>query len=59
MEKANNKIKKLKSKINFSEVKQVLSDPEVISYLNVSQEQYVTYPIDKGGNNIAFIYKKY
>ena len=39
MEKVNNKIKKLKSKIKFSKVKQVLRDPEVISYLNVLQEQ--------------------
>ena len=26
---------------------------------NASQEQYVTCPIDKAVNNIAFIYKKY
>ena len=59
MEKVNNKIKKLKSKIKFSKVKQVLRDPEVISYLNVLQEQYIMCPIDKAANNIAFICKKY
>ena len=30
----------------------------MISYLNVSQEQYVKCPIDKAANNIAFVCKK-
>ena len=34
-------------------------DPEVISYLNILQEQYVMCPIDKAANNLAFICKKY
>ena len=41
------KIKKLKNKFKFSEFKQVLRDPKVISYLNILQEQYVMCPIDK------------
>ena len=37
----------------------MLRDPEVISYLNILQEQYAMCPIDKVANNIAFICKKY
>ena len=40
MEKVHKKMKELKSKIGSSGVKQVLRDPEVISYLNNLQEQY-------------------
>ena len=53
------KIKELKTKFRFSKVKQVLRDPQVISYLNILQDQYVMCPIDKATNNIAFIFKKY
>ena len=59
MEKVNKKIEELKSKFKFSRVKQVLRDPEVVSYLNILQEQYVMCPIDKAANNIAFVCKKY
>ena len=59
MEKFNKKIEELKNKFKFSRVKQVLRDPEVVSYLNNLQEQYVMCPIDKAANNIAFICKKY
>ena len=37
----------------------MLRDPDVISCLNVSQEQYNMCPIDKTANNIAFLCKKY
>ena len=59
MGKVNKKIKELKNEFKFSRVKQVLRDPEVVSYLNILQEQYVMCPIDKAANNIAFICKKY
>ena len=59
MEKLDKKIEELKNKFKFSRVKQVLRDPEVVSYLNILQEQYVMSPIDKAANNIAFICKKY
>ena len=59
MEKVNKKIEELKNKCRFSRVKQVLRDPEVVSYLNILQEQYVMCPIDKAANNIAFKCKKY
>ena len=41
MEKVNKKIEELKNKFKFSRVKQVLRDPEMVSYLNILQEQYV------------------
>ena len=59
MEKVNKKIEELKNKFKFNRVKQVLRDPEVVSYLNILQEQYVMSPIDNAANNIAFICKKY
>ena len=59
MEKVNKKIEEFKNKFKFSRVKQVLSDPEVVSYVNILQEQYVMCPIDKAAKNIAFICKKY
>ena len=37
----------------------MLRDPDVISCLNFSQEQYNMCPIDKTANNIAFRCKKY
>ena len=37
----------------------MLKDAKVISNLNFLQEQYVMCPIDKAGNNIRFICKKY
>ena len=37
----------------------MLRDPEVVSYLNILQEQYVMCAIGKAANNIAFICKKY
>ena len=57
--KVNKKIKELKNKLKFSRVKQVLRDPEVVSYLNILEERYVMCPIDKAANNIAFICRKY
>ena len=32
---------------------------KAVSYLNVLQELYVMYPIEKVANNIPFIWKKY
>ena len=58
MEKAIKKMKELKNKFEFSEVKQVLKDPKVISYLSILQE-CVMCPIDRAANKIAFTCKKY
>ena len=44
MEKVNKKIEELKNKFKFRRVKQVLRDPEVVSNLNILQEQcHVSY----------------
>ena len=59
MQKVNKKTKEFKNKFKFSKVKQVLRDPQVISYLSILQGQFVMCPIDKAANNIAFICKKY
>ena len=59
MEKVNKKIEELKNKFKFSRVKQVQRDSELVSYLNILQEQHVMCPVDKAANNIAFICKKY
>ena len=48
----------LKSKFKFSTIKQVLKNPDMISYLNVLQEQHDMCPIDKAVNNIGFICKR-
>ena len=58
MEKVN-KLKQLITKIQFGKVKQVLRDPELISYLDIIQEQYVMSPIDRAANNLALLCKKY
>ena len=56
MKNVSKEIEKLKRNLK---VKLVLRDPEVISYLNILQEQYVMCPVDKAANNIAFACKKY
>ena len=52
-------LKNLKTNFEFSKFKQVLKNSKVISYLNILQEQYVMFPIDKAANNITFICEKY
>ena len=59
MEKVIKKIKEIKIKFKFSKVKQVLRNPEVISYLNILQDQFAMCPVDKAASNIAFAFKKY
>ena len=58
MEKVNERIKYIKNKFKFTQVKQVLKDPKVISYLNIVQEQYAICHYDKAANNIVYICKK-
>ena len=59
MEKFNKRIEELKMKFKLGRVKKGSRDPEVVSYLNILQEQYDMCPIDKAANNIALICKKY
>ena len=52
------RIKKLKQKIQLKQIKPVLCDPDVKSYLEALHKRFVVVIIYKGGNYFAFIYKK-
>ena len=53
------KVKKLKNKIRFKPVKNVLKDPACLKDLKVLKDQFVLVPIDKAANNVGLICKKY
>ena len=59
IDKVKEKIKFLKTKTLPSPTRPVLSDPEVISYLEQLHRRFVIVPVDKAANNYAFICKKY
>ena len=59
LKKVDEKIRKLKIRIKPKKNNQVLKRPEVIEYLKKMHEKYVFVPIDKAGNNIAIICKRY
>ena len=59
LKKVDDKIRKLKIRIKPKKNNQVLKRPEVIEYLKKMHEKYVFVPIDKAGNNIAIICKRY
>ena len=52
-------IKKLKQKIQPKQVKPMLCDPDVKSYLEALHKRFVVVTIDKAANNFTFICKKY
>ena len=52
------KVKKLKKKIKFKPVKNVLKDP-CLKDLKELKDQFVLVPIDKAANNVGLICKKY
>ena len=52
------RIKSLKQKRKFSQVKQTLYDPEVLEYLQNFKKHFVITAIDKTSHNFAFICKK-
>ena len=58
-EKDNLKTQKLKTKIKPSLTKPILSDPDVLAYLETRHRKYVIFPIEKASNNFAFICKKF
>ena len=47
------KVKKLKKKIKFKPVKNVLKDPTCLKDLKELKDQYVFVPIDKAANNVV------
>ena len=53
------KVKKLKRKIKFKPVKNVLKDPTCLKDLKELKDQFVLVPIDKAANNVGLICKKY
>ena len=59
LKKIDEKIQSFKGRIRPKRSQQVLKDPEVVEYLQKMHEKYVFVPIDKAGNNIAVICKRY
>ena len=59
LRKVDDKIKILRRKLKFQKLDPVLKRPEVIDHLKQLHETFVFVPIDKAGNNIAIICKKY
>ena len=49
----------MKTKIKASFTKPVLSDPDVLAYLETRHQNYVIVPIDKARDGFAFIGKKF
>ena len=59
LKKVDEKIQSLKRRIHPKRTQQVLKNPDVAEYLKKMHEKYVFVPIDKAGNNIAIICKRY
>lgn len=59
LKKVDEKIRSLKRKFKPKKVNQVLKRPEVVEYLENLHKNYVLVPIDKAGNNIAIVCKRY
>ena len=53
------KVKRRISKIQLGDFNNVLSKPDVKSYLTELHRKYVFVPVDKAGNNVAIICKKF
>ena len=59
LKKVDEKIRSFKGRIRPKRNQQVLKDPKVVEYLQKMHEKFVFVPIDKAGNNIAIICKRY
>ena len=59
LKKVDEKIRTLKLRVPYKKCKQVLKRPDVVEYLKELHKSYVLVPIDKAGNNIAIICKRY
>ena len=59
LKKVDDKIRSLKLRIHPKKTRQVLKRPDVVEHLEQLQKSYVFVPIDKAGNNIAIICKRY
>ena len=59
MDKVDQNISALKTKLKLSKSNPVLKQTEVIEYLKELHKKFVLVPIDKASNNVAIICKKY
>ena len=59
LKKVDDKIRSLKLRIHLKKTRQVLKRPDVVEHLEQLQKSYVFVPIDKAGNSIAIICKRY
>ena len=59
LKKVDLKIRNLKLRIHPKKTSQVLKRPDVVEHLEQLHKTYVFVPIDKAGNNIAIICKRY
>ncbi len=59
LRKVDDKIRSLRRKMKFQKSNPVLRRPEVVEYLKQLHENFVLLSIDKAGNNIAIVCKKY
>ena len=59
LRKVDDKIRLLRRKMKFQKSNPVLRRPEVVEYLKQLHENFVLVSIDKAGNNIAIVCKKY
>ena len=59
IERLEDKIKNLKTRIKPRQVKQCFNDPKVVSDLESLHKDFVICPIDKAANNVAFVCKRF
>ena len=59
LRKVDEKIRSLKSNFHPKKTKKTLKRPDVVEYLDKLHKKFVLVPIDKAGNNIAIICKRY
>ena len=59
LKKVDQKIRNLKLRVHPRKTNQVLKRPDVVEHLEQLHKNYVFVPIDKAGNNIAIICKRY
>ena len=59
LKRVDQKIRNLKQRLHPKKTSQVLKRPDVVEHLEQLRKTYVFVPIDKAGNNIAIICKRY
>ena len=59
LKKVDDKIRSIKIRIHPKKTRQILKRPDVVEYLDKLHKKFVLVSIDKAGNNIAIICKRY